>query len=157
MKSPVLHYLINDCPVEKWRAQRFSIYLKLANGRSVGVSCDYKTLQTKRFTIEDTLEQFDRDILVNIDEAYGEYLATASEITSVINQKFGILLDDINTQTASALAALIHLELNQYEDARRILVDLGKRLLAYEPRASDIWAKWLDVALAYVDSKILGK
>lgn len=149
-------FLRKTNPAEIWLGEKFQTELRLANGKLIVLRFDLQSASDNgyRFDTEKVVEQFGDSILACQETNYGEYLNVAATIADVLNTRMTILAQRVLGHSRMSLFLLDALDLSAWSTARQILCRLAESLDDLDhPRAEQIWGKWVQQVVQYVDSQ----
>ncbi len=140
----MLQNLKDTNPYRVWLDERFQTNLDLVNGKQIVVRFEVNS-RPYIFDAETVIKEFGDGMLADIK--------IASTIAEVLNQKMDIVIDEVARQCMWARAVTNALSAKDYRDAAIFLEELIVSLLIFEPRATVVWAEWIDKVYRFIDTQ----
>lgn len=150
----MLEFLQDTNPATIWLRERFSTSLRLVGGKLIVVRFYLYECAPDGFKwdADKVITHCTPEFLVDIEDNFGEYLSLASTVADVLNERMQLQTDVILAQVKMSFAILDALSADDYKDAHMLTGELGKSLLLYDPRASDVWSGWFELVFQTIDS-----
>ena len=146
-------YLRDANPARIWLREQFQTSLRLVSGRLIVVRFDLASCGRKGIWDADKImTYFDPTFLVDKEDDFGEYLAIASTVAHVLNEKMALEAEEILSHLKMSFLILDALQAEDYEEAYLLSGKLAVRLLPYDPRASNIWSDWIEKVFVHIKS-----
>jgi len=133
-------------PAKIWLREKFQISLRLVNGRLIVIRFDLASCGTTDGLIWDADKVWKHcgdSILADDPLITEKHLSIASTIADVLNEKMEVEAAEILGQIKMSFLILDALETQDYGTACLLINQLIERLKPYDPRAYEMWRRWI--------------
>jgi len=157
-----VQYLKETNPADRWLETRMSTQFRLGNGHVIILRYDVaSTVGAKRvhFDADKVWSQWSKALLGDgaNEPAHAvklcEAIESADRLAGLINQKLHDQGSDLIRHVTMSHSILDALYGKQWHYAKSALLQLAKRLMHYEPRASEAgWGQWIVDCTNYLEN-----
>lgn len=136
----MIQHILDTNPAHIWLREQFEVSLELINGHLI----------VTRFGLDECAPggfQWDTDKLreycgmATLDDIGGSSIVES--IADVLNDKMHLEATEVLGHIKVSFVILDALRVQDYVTAYHMTIGLARRLLAYDPRASEVWADWI--------------